>query len=110
MTIHDTLTERQNTHGDFHENAMISRTLKETMHEQPGWRILSPVQREALDVIQAKIARILSGNPNEPDHWHDIGGYASLAERDIEEPDHSVTCKCPICTGLRAVIERRMQS
>jgi hypothetical protein len=33
---------------------------------------------EALEMICTKIARILSGNPNDPDHWKDIAGYAEL--------------------------------
>jgi len=83
MPISDTLAERQNTHGDFRNNATISRRLKEAMYNTDGWAKLSDVQREALDVVQAKVARILSGDPNEPDHWHDIAGYATLAERDL---------------------------
>jgi hypothetical protein len=27
-----------------------------------------------------KMSRILCGNPNEPDHWRDIAGYATLIE------------------------------
>jgi len=36
------------------------------------------VQREALDQIAAKIARILCGDANYADHWHDIASYAQL--------------------------------
>ena len=39
---------------------------------------LSPDQAEALDMIAHKIARILNGDPNHHDHWHDIAGYATL--------------------------------
>lgn len=39
---------------------------------------------EALDMICHKIARILAGDPNEPDHWHDIAGYATLVEKEIK--------------------------
>jgi hypothetical protein len=39
------------------------------------------MQREALDMILHKIARIVNGNPNETDHWHDIAGYATLVEQ-----------------------------
>ena len=40
-------------------------------------------------MIVHKIARILAGDPNHADHWHDIAGYAILVEerigQDIEE-------------------------
>jgi hypothetical protein len=36
-------------------------------------------QREALDYIAGKLARILSGQPGYADHWDDIAGYAKLA-------------------------------
>jgi hypothetical protein len=29
-------------------------------------------------MIQHKIARILNGDPNYHDSWHDIGGYSKL--------------------------------
>lgn len=78
--VHDTLKQRQNTHGDFSDNAQIMQTLKDYFRDQEGWKALSPVQREVLDMFALKIGRILSGDPDEPDHWHDLAGYATLAE------------------------------
>lgn len=43
-----------------------------------------------MTVIADKIARILSGDPNYADSWHDIGGYAKLVENYIESG--FVTC------------------
>jgi hypothetical protein len=45
-----------------------------------GWGRLTPDKRQALTVIADKIARILNGDPEYKDNWHDIGGYAKLAE------------------------------
>jgi hypothetical protein len=45
---------------------------------------LEPWQQEALEAISMKMARILSGNSFDPDHWHDVAGYASLVVREIE--------------------------
>lgn len=39
---------------------------------------LDPDQREALEMIAHKIARILNGDPNYADSWVDIAGYAKL--------------------------------
>jgi hypothetical protein len=80
MTLEATLAAHQNSHGDFTDNARIIQALKDAMHLEPGWERLTSVQREALEMIIHKIGRILSGNPNVADHWHDIAGYAKLVE------------------------------
>lgn len=33
-------------------------------------------------MILHKCGRILSGDPNEPDHWRDIEGYARIANKE----------------------------
>ena len=48
------------------------------MHSEEGWRRLSHVQKESLEMNVHKIGRILAGDPNEPDHWNDISGYSKL--------------------------------
>jgi len=76
------LAARGQTHGDFSDNARIMQNLKREMEAEHGWSKLSDVQREALHMIQHKVGRIISGNPNFRDHWDDIAGYARLvAER-----------------------------
>ncbi len=87
MKTSDILAERQQTHGDFSENAVISQAIKDAI--RGGSSTLTSVQREALDYFAGKIARICSGNPNEPDHWRDIAGYATLvADRLPTVEDH----------------------
>ena len=50
------------------------------MQEHKNWQKLDFVKRQALSVIAAKIARILNGDPEYKDNWHDIQGYAKLVE------------------------------
>jgi hypothetical protein len=75
----DLLNERAKTHGDFAETARMSQALKSLMGTGYRYPELSDAQCEALDMIAVKIARIVSGDANEPDHWRDIMGYAQLA-------------------------------
>jgi len=79
MTIEATLAERGSRYGDFSDHARIAQSLQDNMRKE-GWEKLSAVQKQALTVIADKIARILSGDPNYKDNWHDIQGYAKLAE------------------------------
>lgn len=78
MSIQETLAQRAKTHGDFRENGRIMQALKDRMIETVNWPHLPDEQKEALQMIQHKIGRILSGNNNEPDHWLDISGYSML--------------------------------
>lgn len=90
MGIENTLQERGSRYGDFTDRAILAQKLQDcvrefTKHNSDGmvvcpWDRLSPVKRQALTVIMDKIARILSGDPEYRDNWHDIQGYAKLAE------------------------------
>lgn len=71
------LNDREQTHGDYKKTAAISQELKAIINHCDGG-LLTSVQAESLDMICTKISRILSGNPNEPDHWRDIAGYSTL--------------------------------
>ena len=78
--IESTLAERKKSHGNFADNAAVIQSLKRIMKDTENWGKLSSAQREALEMIQHKIGRILSGDTNHIDSWHDIGGYAKLVE------------------------------
>lgn len=90
MSVEATLAERGARYGDFTDHARIAQQLQDTMRVSgvsndamscnTGWYGLTSVQKQALTVIADKIARILSGDPNYVDNWHDIQGYAKLAE------------------------------
>ncbi len=71
------LAERERTHGSFEDFAEISQSLCDTMH-CGNWERLNPAQREALEMVMHKVARVLNGDPNFPDHWLDISGYSKL--------------------------------
>lgn len=82
--VKEILNERQGSHGDFTDNAAIMQALKEVIRQGINWADrLTPVQREALEMIAHKIGRILTGNPNVHDHWDDIAGYATLVSQRI---------------------------
>jgi len=64
----------------------IACDLKGVMWSYTDWaEQLAPDQREALEMIQVKIARIINGDPNYADNWRDIEGYARLVANRLEE-------------------------
>lgn len=77
------ITERGSRYGKFKDGAEIMQELKDVMREVDGWHNLTPSQREALDMIQHKIGRILNGDPTYDDSWKDIAGYATLIVNEL---------------------------
>lgn len=76
--VSGTLAARASRYGKFNGVAQITQALKVVMRTTPNWDSLSFDKKEALETIAQKIARILNGDPNYHDSWHDIAGYAEL--------------------------------
>lgn len=100
MSIENTLKERGNRYGDFADHARLCQDLKKVMtmfavvQAEPNgvavhfpWEALTATHKQSLEVIADKIARILSGDPNYADNWHDIQGYAKLVEDRLPPAD-----------------------
>lgn len=83
--IADVLKERGNRYGDFPDHACITQALKDVMRRCPNWNTeLDDDMKEALEMIQHKIGRILNGDPQYADSWVDIAGYAKLVADRLE--------------------------
>lgn len=78
--VSETLKERGARYGDFTDHAKIAQDIQNAMRATDGWDNLDAGKKQALTVIADKIARILNGDPEYRDNWHDIQGYAKLAE------------------------------
>jgi hypothetical protein len=81
--VHDidtTLTDRGKRYGTFAGHAEVSQQLKEVLSTNllTRGKVLDEDQREALEMICHKMARIVNGDPNYADSWVDIAGYAKL--------------------------------
>lgn len=72
------LETRRATHGDFTANAANTQATMRLWQKAPRWEDLTDVQLETLHMIAHKVSRAICGNPDEPDHWDDIAGYARL--------------------------------
>ena len=81
-----TLAERGKRYGEFAGHAFVSQALKSNITNHHAWVSLADDQREALEMIAHKIARILNGDPDYHDNWHDIAGYATLVANRLKTP------------------------
>jgi len=78
--ITTTLQERGSRYGKFLDHAKVTMDLKTAIkhHLELREKVLNADQEEALDMICHKIGRIINGDPDYADSWHDIAGYAQL--------------------------------
>lgn len=79
-SVDTTLAERGSRYGKFTGHARITQTLKDVLRDHPGWDKLDHDHKEALEMIMHKIGRIMNGDPNYADSWHDIAGYSKLVD------------------------------
>ena len=77
--ITNLIEEREKTHGRFDDTAETAQELKAALYNRKGWHRMNLTQREGVDMICSKLARLANGDPNHLDSWLDIAGYALLA-------------------------------
>ena len=80
-----TLAERGNRYGEFRDHARLCQLIKNIVSATIGWEAMTCVERQALEVIIDKIARMCNGDPHYVDNWHDIQGYAKLVEVHLQD-------------------------
>lgn len=85
VELTETLKARGGTHGNFSDNARIAQAIKEIMRESPNWYAFPDWLKEGLDLIALKQARILSGDWQHEDNYHDGAGYFKLLEDRVQD-------------------------
>lgn len=79
MNIQQTIAQRGKQYGDFTDTAITAQKMKGLLFNDVPDDFYTPRQREALEMICTKLARISTGNdPSYEDNWRDIAGYAVL--------------------------------
>lgn len=84
-SVSDTLAERGSRYGEFKDQAVYAQGMADIARLSPNWRAMAPDQREGLSIIFNKIGRILNGDPDYSDSWHDIAGYATLVDKRLKD-------------------------
>ena len=85
-TVRELLEERGKTYGSFRNNARIAQRVKDLFRQERPYDELPDDVCETLDMIAAKLGRILSVEHGwrHEDNWADIAGYATLCRRFAE--------------------------
>lgn len=98
MNTKETIDNRENIHGSFEQRSRVAQQLIDVMVSAKGWAFLSFSQKQALTEIAGKISRVLHGDANHPDHWHDIAGYAELVHGSLPKPSPALPAAIPWCS------------
>jgi len=83
MSINKTLEQRGERYGKFKDVAATTYALQEILRDAKNHEHMADDQVIALDMICNKMARIVNGDPDYIDNWHDIAGYATLVEQEL---------------------------
>ena len=83
MSINKTLEQRGERYGKFKDVASTTYALQEILRNAKNHKHMTDDQVIALDMICNKMARIVNGDPNYIDNWHDIAGYATLVGQEL---------------------------
>lgn len=84
-SIENTLQQRGTRYGEFPEHARITQNIKRAMADSPNWQQLSDDKKECLEMVAHMLGRILNGDPEYKDSWHDIIGYTKLVENTLDD-------------------------
>ena len=90
LSTAETLAQRGKRYGEFKGNADLSCQLRDLImnHRRRTKRDDMPyVQREAINMICAKLSRIANGDPLYDDNWRDIAGFATLVVEYLNKKD-----------------------
>ena len=85
MSVHDTLDQREKSYGSYPENCKLTQDMKYIMRSHHGWSSMSPQAKQSMEMIVYKMARLITGDHDHKDSWHDIGGFALLIEQDLPD-------------------------
>lgn len=88
MSINQTLEQRGSRYGKFKDVAATTYALQEILREASNHEHMTDDQVIALDMICNKMARIVNGDSSYIDNWHDIAGYATLVEQELNVTSH----------------------
>lgn len=83
MRAQDLVDEREETHGPFKVTAKLSQKAKEVFRsDKKRWKKLSYVEKESIEYMIGKMARMVASGNKSQDHAIDISGYACLVTKD----------------------------
>ena len=85
-SVQATLNERQSSYGCFEDVALVTENIIDAL-KQVNYNRMPKTHKMAMYMIASKMARIVNGDHNFIESWHDIAGYATLMENELRVTD-----------------------
>jgi len=82
--VDDTLDDREGKYGSFRDVAKSSQKMQDVIRNGKNYDKMSFAQKEAIFMICNKISRMINGDVSYKDNAHDLAGYATLIEKDLD--------------------------
>lgn len=82
-TPEETTAQRQLEYGDWKNDGNLADELIRICERSQRWNDMPGFVRQSIRMILVKIARLCTGNYGNRDSWHDIQGYALIAEERV---------------------------
>lgn len=79
LSVESTLAERQKSYGCFEDVATVTEEIIKAL-KIGNYDNMPKPHKMAMYMIASKMARLVNGDFNSIDGWHDIGGYSKLIE------------------------------
>ena len=83
--VNETLDDREEEYGRYRDLAQLLEAIINVYNTSENYRRLLPYQRVALYMDAMKTVRILNGNYNNIDSWHDKAGYSELVVKELRK-------------------------
>ena len=90
VEVKETISNRTANYGEFEVNSKIMQDMKDAAKSGSSWDKMSSYQKESIEMILHKVGRIVCGDPDYIDSWHDIAGYAKLVEDILDSAKRAV--------------------
>jgi hypothetical protein len=84
MNLDERMRDKQITNGPFEDMAQLAQGLKFALRRGRNWEPMPPESKEALELIATRIAKILTGDPNDARHWNDLVILAQIRSEALE--------------------------
>jgi hypothetical protein len=79
--IDELIRDKEASNGVFADTATIAQLLKAVLRRGKNWEGLGPDGKEALEQVATAIARILTGDATDAQHWTGAAAYLRMGAK-----------------------------
>lgn len=90
MNLDDSLHDDAIVNGDFAETANLAQGIKYVLRRGKNWETLPPDAKEMLELAATSLARILTGDAADAQHWNAIAASMRLRAKALDSVESNI--------------------